>query len=57
MLLRSVVNNSIPTVEQGLDDGEVGATPAQLVNGGLSKSDLLYIVLFALASVTISTFI
>lgn len=57
MLLRSVVNNSIPTVEQGLDDGEVGATSAQLVNGGLSKSDLLYIVLFALASVTISTFI
>lgn len=54
MLLRSVVNNSMPTVEQGLDDGEVGPTPAELVNGGLSKSDLLYIVLFALASVTIS---
>lgn len=32
---------SSPRIEQGVDSGEVGATLAELVNGGLNESDLL----------------
>lgn len=51
--MRSLVKKSVLSVEQGFDSGEVGATLAELVNGGLNEYDLLYIVLFALATIGI----
>lgn len=48
--MRSLVKKSVPSVEQGVDSGKVGATLAELVNGKLNEYDLLYIVLFALAT-------
>lgn len=41
--MRSLVKKSVLIVEQEVDNGEVGATLAELVNGGLNESDLLYI--------------
>ena len=42
--MRFLVMKCSPGVEQGVDNGDTGATLAELVNGGLNESDLLYIV-------------
>lgn len=52
--MRSLVKKSTASVEQGIGSGDVGAPLAALVNGGLDESDLLYIVLFASATIAIS---
>lgn len=48
--MRSCIEKPTLRVEQGVGSRAVGATPAELVRGGLNESDPLFIVLFALTN-------